>query len=46
MQILVLKPERNIPNSRLVLKLEDNIKIYLKEIGCMGWIRLTEDRAL
>jgi hypothetical protein len=46
MQILVVKAERNMPNSRRPsLKLEDNIKIYLKEVGCMDWICLTEERA-
>jgi hypothetical protein len=44
MKLLVVKSERNIPHSRPRLKLEDNIKMYLKKVRCMDWIRLTEDR--
>jgi hypothetical protein len=40
-KILVRKPERNRPLGRCKHRLEDNIKIDLKEIGCgdVEWIQ-------
>ena len=41
------KPEGKRPTGRLILRLENNIKIYLKEVvGCDvgNWIDLAQDR--
>jgi hypothetical protein len=42
----VEKPEGKRPLGGPRCRLEDNIKIYLKEIGCggMDWIDLAQDR--
>jgi hypothetical protein len=44
--VLVEKPEGKKPLGRPRRRWEDNIKIYLQELGCggMGWIELAEDR--
>ena len=46
MQNLVGKPEEKRPLGRPRRKWEDNIKIYLREVGCDhgDWIALAEDR--
>jgi hypothetical protein len=43
---LVEKPEGKRPLGRSRRRWEDNIKIYLQELGCggMDWIELAEDR--
>ena len=43
---LVGKPEGKRPLGRPRHRWEDNIKMYLKEVGCVPghWITLTEDR--
>jgi hypothetical protein len=45
-QVLVGKPEGNISLGRPRHKLEDNINMDLREVGCgdMDWIDLTEER--
>jgi hypothetical protein len=44
--VLVGKPERKKPLGRPRHRWEDNIKIYLQEVGCrvMDWIDLAQDR--
>jgi hypothetical protein len=44
--VLVGRPERNRPLRRPRRRWEDNIKMYLREIGTYGsnWIRLAQDR--
>jgi hypothetical protein len=41
-EILVGKPEGKRPLGRLRYRLDDNIKVHLKEIGCkdVNWIHL------
>jgi hypothetical protein len=43
---LVRRPEGNRPLGRSRLRWEDNIKMDLQEVGCVGmdWIELAEDR--
>ena len=45
-RVLVGKPEGKRPLGRPRLRWEDNIKIYLREVGCgnMDWIELAQDR--
>jgi hypothetical protein len=45
--ILVAKPEVKWPLGRPAHRLDDNIKIYLREMRCnwVDWIFVTEDRA-
>jgi hypothetical protein len=45
-RILVGKPEGKRPLGRPRRRWEDNIKIYLQEVGCggMDWIELAQDR--
>ena len=45
-RVLVGKPEEKRPLERLSRRWEDNIKMYLQEVGCgdMDWIELAEDR--
>jgi hypothetical protein len=45
-RILVGKPEGKRPLGKLRRRWEDNIKMYLREIGWsdIGWIDLAEDR--
>ena len=45
-RVLVGKPEGKRPLGRQRLRWEDNIKMYLREVGCdpRDWISLTEDR--
>ena len=45
-RVLVGKPEGNKPLGRPRRRWEDNIKIYLQEVGCGGgeWIDLAQDR--
>ena len=40
------KPEAKSPLGRLSNRWEDNIKMYLQEVGCKGidWIELAQDR--
>jgi hypothetical protein len=40
------KPEGKRPLGRPRLRWEDNIKMYLQEVGCgnMDWIELAQDR--
>jgi hypothetical protein len=43
---LVGKPERKRPLGRPRRRWEDNIRMYLQEVGCggMDWIGLVQDR--
>ena len=45
-KVLVVKPKGKRPHGRPWRRWEDNIKMYLQEVGCggMGWIELTQDR--
>ena len=45
-RILVGKPEGKRPLERARRRWEDNIKMYLQEVGCggMDWIDLGQDR--
>jgi len=45
-RVLVGKPEGKRPLGRPRRRWEDNIKIYLQEVGCEGvnWIELAQDR--
>jgi hypothetical protein len=45
-QVLVGKPEGKRPLGRPRLRREDNIKMYLHEVGCGGkdWIELAQDK--
>jgi hypothetical protein len=45
-RVLVGKPEGKRPLGRPRHRWEDNIKMYLQEVGCggMDWIKLAEDR--
>jgi hypothetical protein len=45
-RVLVGKPEGKRPLGRPRRGWEDNIRMYLQEVGCggMDWIRLAEDR--
>ena len=45
-RVLVRKPEGNRQLGRSRRRLEDNIKMYLKEVGSEGmdWIELVQDR--
>jgi len=45
-RVLVGKPEGKGPLGRPRLRWEDNIKMDLQEVGCVGmdWIGLVEDR--
>ena len=45
-RVLVGKPEGKIPLGRQRRGWEDNIKMYLQEVGCEGmdWIELAQDR--
>jgi len=45
-RVLVRKPERKRPLGRPRHRWEDNIKMDLQEVGCVGmdWIELAQDR--
>ena len=45
-QVLVGKPEEKRPLGRPRLRWEDNIKIDLQEVGCVGmdWIEQAQDK--
>ena len=45
-RVLVGKPEGKRPLGRARRRWEDNIKMYLQEVGCGGvnWIELAQDR--
>jgi hypothetical protein len=45
-RVLVGNPQGKRPLGRPRRRWEDNIKIYLKEVGCggMDWIELAQDR--
>jgi hypothetical protein len=45
-RVLVGKPEGKRPPGRPRRRWENNIKIYLQEVGCgdMDWIELAQDR--
>jgi hypothetical protein len=45
-RVLVGKPEGNRPLGRTRFRWEDNIKMNLQEVGCVGmdWIELAQDR--
>ena len=45
-RVLVGKPEGKRPFGRPRNRWEDNIKIYLQEVGCgsMDWIELAQDK--
>jgi hypothetical protein len=45
-RVLLGKPEGKKPFGRPRSRLEDNIKMYLHEVGCGGteWIELAQDR--
>ena len=45
-RLLVLRPEGRRPLGRPRRIWEDNIKVYLQEMGygCMDWIKLAQDR--
>jgi hypothetical protein len=44
--VLVGKPEEKRPLERPRRRWEDNMKMYLQEVGCgvMDWIELAQDR--
>jgi hypothetical protein len=45
-RVLVKKPEGKRPLGRPRRRWEDNVKIYLQELGCgvMDWIELAQDK--
>jgi len=45
-RVLVGKPEGKRPLGRPRFRWEDNIKMYIQEVGCggMDWIELAQDR--
>ena len=45
-KVLVGKPERKRPLGRPRRRWEDNIKMYLEEVGrgCVHWMELAQDR--
>ena len=45
-RVLVGKPEGKRPLGRPRRRWEDNIKMYIQEVGCggMDWIELAQDR--
>ena len=45
-RVLVGKPERKRPLGRSRSRWEDNIKMYLQEVGggCKDWMELAQDR--
>ena len=45
-RVLVVKPEGKISLGRPRCRWEDNITMYLQEVGCggMDWIKLAQDR--
>jgi hypothetical protein len=45
-RVLVWKPEGKRPLERPKRRCEENIKLYLQEVGsgCMDWIELAQDR--
>jgi len=45
-RVLVGKPEGKRPTGRPRRRWDDNIKIYLQDVGCggMDWIELAQDR--
>jgi hypothetical protein len=45
-RVLVGKPEGKVPLGRPNRRWEDNIKMYLQEVGCRGmdWKELAEER--
>jgi len=45
-RLLVVRPEGRRPLGRPRRIWEDNIKVYLQEMGygCMDWIKLAQDR--
>jgi hypothetical protein len=45
-RVVVRKPEGKRPLGRSWRRWEDNIKMYLQEVGCEGmdWIELAKDR--
>ena len=47
-RVLVGKPEGKRPLERPMRRWEDNIKMYLQEVGCEGmdWIDLAKDRGM
>jgi hypothetical protein len=47
-RVLMGKPERKRPFGRPMFRWEDNIKMYLQEVGCesMDWIDLAKDRGI
>jgi hypothetical protein len=42
--ILIVQPEENRPLGRPRRSCEDNIKNYLKEVGCSVWTGEVQDR--
>jgi hypothetical protein len=46
-RVLVGKPEGNRPLGRPTRRWEDNIKIYIQEVGSWGvdWIEMAQNRA-
>jgi hypothetical protein len=45
-RVLVVKPEGKRPLGRPKRRRDDNIKMYLQDVGCRGmdWIDLAQDR--
>ena len=45
-RVLVGKPEGKRPLGRPRFRWEDNIKMYIQEVGCggMGWTELAQER--
>jgi hypothetical protein len=43
-KVLVAKPEGKLSLGKPRCRWEENIKMNLKELGCVDWIQLAQDR--